>query len=102
MSNTLLQHSPAAERNQGPILAQLLALLAPTGAALEIASGTGQHAAPFAAALFVIHTIDNIFHFFDDLLRHDAVFFVELGLFFAAAFGFADGGFHAVGDFVGV
>jgi SAM-dependent methyltransferase len=46
-----LQHSPAAERNQAPILAQLQALLAPAGAALEIASGTGQHAAHFAAAL---------------------------------------------------
>lgn len=46
-----LQHSPAAERNQGPILAQLQALLPPAGAALEIASGTGQHAAHFAAAL---------------------------------------------------
>ena len=46
-----LQHSPAAERNQGPILAHLLALLGPSGAALEIASGTGQHAAHFAAAL---------------------------------------------------
>ena len=51
MSTTRLQHSPAAERNQGPILAQLLTLLAPAGAALEIASGTGQHAAHFAAAL---------------------------------------------------
>lgn len=51
MSTTYLQHSPAAERNQGPILAQLLALLPNTGAALEIASGTGQHAAHFAAAL---------------------------------------------------
>ena len=51
MSNALLQHSPAAERNQGPILAQLLGLLSPAGAALEIASGTGQHAAHFAAAL---------------------------------------------------
>ena len=30
-----LQHSPAAERNQTPILAQLQALLAPAGAALE-------------------------------------------------------------------
>ena len=51
VSTPPLQHSPAAERNQGPILAQLLALLPPTGAALEIASGTGQHAAHFAAAL---------------------------------------------------
>ncbi len=35
-------HSPAAERNQGPILAALQALLAPGGNALEIsASGTG-------------------------------------------------------------
>lgn len=51
MSNASLQHSPAAERNRGPILEQLLALLPPTGAALEIASGTGQHAAHFAAAL---------------------------------------------------
>ena len=44
-------HSPAAERNQGPILAALQALLAPRGNALEIASGTGQHAAHFGAAL---------------------------------------------------
>lgn len=51
MSIPSLQHSPAAERNQAPILAQLLALLPPAGAALEIASGTGQHAAHFAAAL---------------------------------------------------
>jgi SAM-dependent methyltransferase len=47
----MLHHSPAAERNREPILAQLQALLGPTGAALEIASGTGQHAAHFAAAL---------------------------------------------------
>ncbi len=51
MPTASLQHSPAAERNQGPILAQLLALLPPTGAALEIASGTGQHAAHFATSL---------------------------------------------------
>ena len=51
MNHTPLQHSPAAERNRGPILAQLQALLGPAGAALEIASGTGQHAAHFAAAL---------------------------------------------------
>lgn len=44
-------HSPAAERNRGPILAELLRLLPAQGAALEIAAGTGQHAAHFAAAL---------------------------------------------------
>lgn len=45
------RHSPAAERNREPILAQLKRLLPPTGQALEIASGSGQHAAYFAAAL---------------------------------------------------
>lgn len=46
-------HSAAAERNRGPILAalQLVLQLPPVGRALEIASGTGQHAAHFAAAL---------------------------------------------------
>lgn len=50
MSSSAL-HSPAAERNGPPILAELLRLLPSTGRALEIASGTGQHAAHFAAAL---------------------------------------------------
>ena len=39
------RHSPAAERNGPPILAVLQRLLPPTGFMLEIASGTGQHAA---------------------------------------------------------
>ena len=45
------QHSAAAERNQGPIVGQLMRLLPATGLLLEIASGTGQHAAHAAAAL---------------------------------------------------
>jgi hypothetical protein len=43
--------SPAAEQNKQPILDKLLQLLPPQGAALEIASGTGQHAAWFASHL---------------------------------------------------
>lgn len=45
------QHSPAAERNRQPILAALRDALPTQGTALEIASGTGQHVAWFAAAL---------------------------------------------------
>ncbi|MFZ4286011.1 DUF938 domain-containing protein [Variovorax sp. HJSM1_2] len=43
--------SAAAERNLPPILDALRPHLAPAGLALEIASGTGQHAAAFAQAL---------------------------------------------------
>ena len=51
MHDELRRHSPAAERNRGPILAQLQRLLGPSGTLLEIASGSGQHAAHCAAAL---------------------------------------------------
>lgn len=43
--------SAAADRNKHPILAELRTLLTPQGRALEIASGTGQHAVWFADAL---------------------------------------------------
>ena len=46
-----LPFSPAAERNQQPILERLQALLPERGSALEIASGTGQHAVAFSQQL---------------------------------------------------
>lgn len=48
---TDLPLSTAAERNKQPILDALRELLGERGNALEIASGTGQHAVWFAAAL---------------------------------------------------
>ena len=48
---TDLPFSTAAERNKQPILGALRELLGERGIALEIASGTGQHAVWFAAAL---------------------------------------------------
>lgn len=50
MSDPRLFSAPAA-RNRDPILAVLRRLAPPTGTVLEIASGTGEHAAHFAAAL---------------------------------------------------
>lgn len=46
-----LPNSPAADRNKQPILDVLRRILGERGAALEIASGTGQHVVWFAAAL---------------------------------------------------
>jgi SAM-dependent methyltransferase len=43
--------SPSVARNRDPILAVLRRALPPTGIVLEIASGTGEHAVYFAAAL---------------------------------------------------
>lgn len=48
---TSLPHSPAADRNKQPILDALTRILGEEGSALEIASGTGQHAVWFAAAM---------------------------------------------------
>lgn len=47
----MLAFSAACERNKGPILDQLRIYLPASGNVLEIGSGTGQHAANFAAAL---------------------------------------------------
>lgn len=47
----LRRYAPATERNRQPILDVLQRFLPPTGDALEIGSGTGEHAVFFAQAL---------------------------------------------------
>ena len=49
--NEIRLSSPAAERNRQPILEVLRRVLPPTGRALEIASGSGQHVSWFARHL---------------------------------------------------
>jgi SAM-dependent methyltransferase len=51
MTTDTPQSAPAAERNKAPILAVLEQVLPPSGLAVEIASGTGQHVVHFAQAL---------------------------------------------------
>ena len=51
MNANIMRLSPAAERNKRPILALLQQLLPVEAKVLEIAAGTGQHAAFFAAAM---------------------------------------------------
>src|ERR1700761_5800046 len=51
MTDTVRLPSPAAERNRQPILDVLRRVLPPSGRALEIASGSGQHVSWFARHL---------------------------------------------------
>ncbi len=53
------QYAPATERNRQPILAVLQQILPATGTVLEIASGTGEHAAFFAPRLSQLHWLPS-------------------------------------------
>lgn len=44
-------HAPSAARNEGPITEALCDIAPPSGRALELASGTGQHIVAFARAM---------------------------------------------------
>jgi Protein of unknown function (DUF938) len=61
MNENLRRHSPAAERNGPPILAELQRVLPQSGTLLEIASGTGQHAAFCSAGLPGWHWLPSDF-----------------------------------------
>ncbi len=50
-ASSAARHAPATARNGGAILALLTEILPPAGTVLEVASGTGEHAVRFAAAL---------------------------------------------------
>ncbi len=51
MTDPARRHAPATARNRDPILAVLRDVLPSAGLVLEVASGTGEHAVHFAAAL---------------------------------------------------
>ncbi len=55
MSDDPRLFAPSVARNRDPLLQALLPYLPPRGAVLEVASGTGEHVAHFAAALPNLH-----------------------------------------------
>lgn len=59
---TARRHSAPAERNREPILAELRRVLPASGLLLEIASGTGQHAAHCSAGLLGWHWLPTDFN----------------------------------------